>query len=119
MLEAAAEIGIPGWGVVCTSGRPSLVTVEVLERLRSAGAQLRYHGDFDWPGLAMANDLVDRFGAEPWRMAADDYLALPAQLTLSGRRVDARWDLELAPAMAHRGLAVHEEATLPALLRGL
>ena len=119
VLEAAAEIGIPGWGVVCTSGRPSLVTVEVLERLRSAGAQLRYHGDFDWPGLAMANDLVDRFGAEPWRMAADDYLALPAQLTLSGRRVDARWDLELAPAMAHRGLAVHEEATLPALLRGL
>ena len=42
-----------------------------------------------------------------------------AQLTLSGRRVDARWDLELAPAMAHRGLALHEEATLPALLRGL
>ncbi len=38
---------------------------------------------------------------------------------LVGRRVDALWDCELAPAMAHRGLAIHEEATLPDLLTEL
>lgn len=119
VLEAAAEIGVVGWGFVCTSGRPALVTAEVLARLRAAGARLLYHGDFDWPGVDMANDLVRRFDVEPWRMSAADYGAVPAQLELAGRRVEALWDPGLAGAMAHRGLAVHEESTLPDLLHGL
>lgn len=119
VVESAAASGPSGVGLVCTSGRPALVTLEVLARLRDAGALLRYHGDFDWAGLAMARDVVRRFGARPWRMSADDYLALPARLPLHGTRVEASWDPELAPAMARRGLAVHEEAALPALTEAL
>ena len=75
-----------------------------------------YHGDFDWPGISMANDLVTRIGVEPWRMSAADYLSIPGRIPLAGSRVEALWDAELAPAMAHRDLAVHEEAALPQLL---
>ena len=38
-----------------------------------AGAELRYHGDFDWAGVAMANRLIAEVGVVPWRMGADDY----------------------------------------------
>lgn len=119
VVEAAAELGIDDLGFVSTGGRPSLVTLEVLSRLRAADAELLYHGDFDWPGLAIANDLIRRLGVRPWRMSADDYLSHPARLPLVGARVAAVWDAELAPAMAHRGLAVHEEAALPQLLESL
>ncbi len=44
----------------------------------------RYHGDFDWAGIAIANDLVQAFEVQPWRMAASDYLSIPAQLGWSG-----------------------------------
>ena len=119
VVEAAAELRMGGIGFVSTGGRPSLVTLEVLSRLSTAGARMLYHGDFDWPGLAIANDLVRRAGVRPWRMSAGDYLALPARLPLRGPRVEAAWDDELAAAMAHRGLAVHEEAALPGLLHDL
>ena len=118
VLEAAAEIGVTV-GVVCTSGRANLATIELLDRIQSAGGQLLYHGDFDWAGVAMANHLRARCGVQPWRMDVDDYLAAPASLALKGSRVDASWDPELAAAMAHRGRAVHEEALLPALLKGV
>ena len=72
-----------------------------------------------WSGIAIANDLVRRVGVRPWRMSAEDYLALPARLPLQGPRTEAAWDGELAAAMAHRGLAVHEEAALPGLLHSL
>lgn len=119
VVESAADSGQSDVGLVCTSGRPALVTLEVLTRLAEAGTTLRYHGDFDWAGLAMAEDLVRRFDVEPWRMTADDYLALPGRLPLTGARVRASWDPELSAAMAHRGVAVHEEATLPELTDSL
>lgn len=119
VLEAAAESSRHGLGIVCTSGRPALVTVEVLARLRSAGARLWCHGDFDWPGVAMADELARTFGARPWRMSADDYQSAPGRLPLIGRRVEAGWDAELSPAMEARGVAVHEEALLPALIDSL
>lgn len=119
VVEAAAEAADAGVGLVTTSGRPALVTLEVLTRLRDAGTQLHYHGDFDWPGVAMANDVWLRFGARPWRMSASDYLALPARLPLRGPRIEASWDPELAAAMDQRGLVVHEEAALPDLTQSL
>lgn len=63
--------------------------------------------------------LVHRVGVLPWRMSAEEYLDHPARLPLTGGHVEALWDPELAPAMRHRGLAVHEEAVLPELLHGL
>ena len=118
VLEAIAQAGIE-IGVVCTSGRPNLVVIEVLTRALSAGARMRYHGDFDWPGVAMANDAVGRFGAAPWLMGVDDYLATPGSLTLVGSTVEPSWDPELGPAMRRRGLAVHEEAMMERLLDAL
>ena len=119
VLEAVAEAPVRGLAVVCTSGRPVLVVTELLLRLRVSGARLRYHGDFDWPGIAMANDLVTRVGATPWRMSAEDYLVAPASLALSGPVIGPVWDVELGAAMRHRGLAVHEEAVLATLLDAL
>jgi uncharacterized protein (TIGR02679 family) len=119
VLEAIAERGLDGIAIVCTSGRSTLVVLEVLRRLVESGAHIRYHGDFDWPGIAMVNQLVAMYGAEPWRMSADDYLDSPARLPLVGSEVAPAWDAELGAAMRHRGLAVHEEAVLGGLLDSL
>jgi uncharacterized protein (TIGR02679 family) len=119
VLEAIAERGLDGIAVVCTSGRSTLVVLEVLRRLSGSFAHIRYHGDFDWPGLAMTNQLVAMFDVEPWRMSADDYLESPACLPLLGSEVSPAWDAELGAAMCHRGLAVHEEAVLGPLLDSL
>ncbi|GAA4406676.1 hypothetical protein GCM10023168_21940 [Fodinibacter luteus] len=119
VLEAVAQAELPGLGVVCTSGRPNLTTQEVLVGLASTGAPLLYHGDFDWPGIAMANDAVARFGARPFRMSSADYERAPASLPLKGAHVDPAWDRELGAAMRRRGLAVHEEGVLDDLLASL
>lgn len=119
VLEAIAERALGGVATVCTSGRSTLVVLEVLRRLARSGAHIRYHGDFDWPGVAMANQLVAMFEVEPWHMSADDYLNSPARLPLLGAEVSPAWDHELGAAMRHRGLAVHEEAVLEPLLGSL
>jgi uncharacterized protein (TIGR02679 family) len=119
VLEAIAERGLDGIAIVCTSGRSTLVVLEVLRRLAESGAHIRYHGDFDWPGIGMVNQLVAMFGAQPWRMSADDYLDSPARLPLVGAEIAPAWDAELGAAMRHRGLAVHEEAVLGGLLDSL
>jgi len=59
---------------VCTQGQPSVVGTTLIARLRSAGVELHYHGDFDWPGITIANQLIAIHGCVPWRMSADDYL---------------------------------------------
>jgi uncharacterized protein (TIGR02679 family) len=116
VLEALAEQHGGRVAVVCTSGRPALVVVDVLRAL--AGAQLRYHGDFDWPGVAIANRLVAESGVTPWRMGAADYLGAlrGPRLPLSGTPVEPVWDAELGAAMRHHGVAVHEEAVLEGLV---
>ena len=119
VLEAIAERALDGIAVVCTSGRSTLVVLEVLRRLSGSGAHLRYHGDFDWPGIAMTNQLIAMFDVQPWSMSADDYLDSPARLPLVGSEVAPAWDADLGAAMRQRGLAVHEEAVLGGLLDSL
>jgi hypothetical protein len=120
-LEAIAESGASssGLGVVCTMGRANLVAAEVLGRLVSSGAVLRYHGDFDWPGVALANACLKDFGAQPWLMSVDDYLAGHGTHALAGSSIETEWDPELGPAMRSRGVAVHEEAVLGQVLERL
>ena len=48
VLEAFAVAHAGRFPVVCTSGWPSRVAIELLQRL---GAPLAYHGDFDWRGV--------------------------------------------------------------------
>ncbi|MFC5993500.1 TIGR02679 family protein [Pseudonocardia hispaniensis] len=116
VLEAVAERFGGRVPVVCTSGQPALVVLDVLAAL--AGARLRYHGDFDWPGVAIANRLIAEAGVVPWRMGAGDYLGAlgRARLPLAGAPVEPAWDAELGAAMRHHGVAVHEEAVLGDLL---
>ncbi len=119
VLEAASELASP-ITVVCAMGRPTVVVLRLLGLLREAGIELRYHGDFDWPGVAITASVVDAVDATPWRMTASDYLAgvalTPTGVPLSGAPVPTPWDRELSEAMRNVGVAVHEELLLPGLL---
>lgn len=119
VLEAFAQRR-PEVVVVSTAGEPNLVTLDVLRALRDGGADLRYHGDFDWPGVAIANRLVRALKLRPWRMTAADYRSavgeLPERLELAGVPVGPDWDTDLGRAMTELGTAVHEESVLESLL---
>ncbi|MPQ96455.1 TIGR02679 family protein [Modestobacter sp. I12A-02628] len=121
VVQAAADRGAPG-PLVCLQGNPSTAGALLLDGLLAAGARVRYHGDFDWPGLAIAARVLAR-GAAPWRLGRADYLAaLPDRgvgVTLTGSAVATPWDPGLQAAMAERGVAVHEEAVLTTLLEDL
>ncbi|MDJ1131871.1 TIGR02679 family protein [Streptomyces iconiensis] len=126
VVEAAADARCTE-PLVCTSGNASTAVLTVLDALASAGCAFAYHGDFDWPGITLANRVISRYGARPWRMTADDYEQLVAhtkaqdipQLSLAGSPVAASWDPGLAPAMATLDVALHEEATLDLLVEDL
>jgi uncharacterized protein (TIGR02679 family) len=113
---AAAGVERP---VACLSGNPAAAGIALLER-----AVVRYHGDFDWPGIAIARRIFDR-GARPWRFGRDDYVEamdrLPAssRLGLSGRAEATPWDAGLGAAMTAADVAVHEEAIVSLLLADL
>lgn len=123
VLEAAMDAGSQAV-VVCTAGNPTVVATTLLGGLVSDGAVLRYRGDFDWPGVAIANRVIEAFGATAWRMSATDYeeaarAAGSEGAALEGQPVDARWDPSLMPAMARCGVAIHEEALLDLLVADL
>ena len=82
------------------------------------GARLFYHGDFDWPGLAIANWVLRTVGAAPWRMSALDYNAEQGK-PLRGTPVAASWDAALAPRMLAAGFVLEEEAVVETLLADL
>jgi uncharacterized protein (TIGR02679 family) len=92
VLEAAMDAACPR-PLVCTSGNPTTAVLALLDALTGAGARLAYRGDFDWPGIAMANRVIRRWGARPWRLSAADYeqhvqiaRASPAPRRAGGRR---------------------------------
>jgi len=123
VLQAAARAGVTR-PLLCPAGNPASAGWLVLRRLLDADATVRYHGDFDWPGVAIAGRMFAA-GAQPWRMGAADYLAAAAslppdgRLELSGAPVATPWDGGLAAAMSRHRVAVHEESLLPALLADL
>ena len=82
---------------------------------------LRYHGDFDWPGVTIANNVIARFGARPWRLDARAYrqAAEGGGHALRGAPVTARWDPTLTQAMRSLGVKVEEERVLADLLADL
>ncbi len=123
VMQAAARADLPAT-LLCLSGNPSAAGSLLLSALFAAGVDIRYHGDFDWPGIAIAGRIYSG-GATPWRMRAVDYRAaiagLPADRrpTLTGRPVATPWDPGLAAAMDAAGVAIHEESLLPDLLTDL
>ncbi|MGI8522843.1 MAG: TIGR02679 family protein [Nocardioides sp.] len=109
--------------LICTWGQPSTAVVDLLTILTADGAECRYHGDFDWPGLRIAHALHQRVAWAPWRYTAADYVAVvegsPLSRGLAGRPALSPWDPELAMAMAEHGLAVEEEAVAEMLANDL
>lgn len=122
VLRAAVDrLGPASSPLVCTEGRPSVACTRLLVSLASAGCEIRYHGDFDWPGLAIAADVLHATGGTAWRFGADDYLAAveaagPVRRPLQGPPATSPWDLRLADAMRRVGEVVFEEDVLEDLL---
>jgi uncharacterized protein (TIGR02679 family) len=118
--SVANRLGKQSSPLVCIEGQPRTATRLLLSRLQSAGIRLVYHGDFDWIGIQIANTILSRHNAEPWRMSADDYRAAAIHsLGLSGLPVAAIWDSELMPVMRELGRAIHEEQVTEMLIADL
>ncbi|MGH9190161.1 MAG: TIGR02679 family protein [Acidimicrobiales bacterium] len=126
VLEAAVDAGSRS-ALVCSQGQPAVVVTALLSRLAQCGSELRYHGDFDWPGIAIANLLVGSYQCRPWQFGSADYVNALAGLApvvvelpvLYGAQVRSSWDEQLAEEMASAGRAVHEELLLNDLLADL
>lgn len=121
VVSAAADrLGADCAPLVCTNGQPGVAVLHLLRQLVGAGAQLWYHGDFDWGGLRIGNVVFDRVPVRPWRFEAADYrAATDVGRELAGVPVVASWDAELTVAMRESGIAVEEEHVLDALLGDL
>jgi uncharacterized protein (TIGR02679 family) len=120
LRRACAELGAACPPLVCTEGRPSTAFHRLMGLAVGAGAQLWYHGDFDWAGVAIAADVMARYAGRPWRMGASDYrLPTRAGVRLAGVPVNTPWDPGLAEAMSVEGHAVYEETVADQLLADL
>lgn len=117
LQAAAARLGARSRPLVCLDGRPRTATHELLALLRGAAVVLRYHGDFDWWGVQIANQVMQRHGAVPWCYGAAEYR--PGTRRLHGAPVDASWDAALRPALLAAGTAMDEEAMMDLLLAQL
>lgn len=126
VLEAAVDAGSRR-GLICTQGQPAVVVTMLLGHLTQSGSQLGYHGDFDWPGITIANLLIGTYQCQPWRFGSADYLGALVDLVsvvaelpvLAGPQVQAGWDEQLTTEMAKAGRAVHEELLLDDLIADL
>lgn len=119
LAMAADALGSRCAPLVCTEGMPGAAQRVLLQQLTGHGAVLRYHGDFDWPGIRIANHLLRSFGVQPWRFGAADYRAAVSGLPfvpLAGAPVAPAWDAELGAAMNQLQSAVAEEALFMELL---
>ncbi len=122
VVEAAAQrrASTP---VISTNGRPSSTVSLLLAGLLDAGAELRYHGDFDAAGFAICESLM-RLGLTPWRMNAADYLRAVAAADAEGAALlhdpqppgPTPWDPDLQQVFERDRRIVHEERLLPGLI---
>jgi uncharacterized protein (TIGR02679 family) len=117
---ARCELDVP---VVCTSSWPTDAVVVLLDQVRASGASLHYHSDLDGAGLALTGHLIRRFGATPWRMSVDDYLAAVdgarMPLMVDGPLPETPWDPALREAMLEHRRVVYEEQVVDTLLGDL
>jgi uncharacterized protein (TIGR02679 family) len=121
VAEAANRLGNASAPLVCANTHPGAAATVLLRQLGAAGSRLRYHGDFDWPGITIANGIVARFGALAWRLDPGTYRSAAAGggPPLRGGPVTATWDPALTEAMLQLGVKVEEERVLDDLLADL
>jgi uncharacterized protein (TIGR02679 family) len=122
LVEAAAQRWLPA-ALLTTAGNATTAPTLAIAQLGAAGAVLRYHGDFDAAGLAMAARAAAA-GATPWRMDRADYLAALDAADRDGVALprdpaaapDTPWDPALAAEFDRHRAVVHEERVMDALL---
>jgi uncharacterized protein (TIGR02679 family) len=121
VAEAANRLGAGAAPLVCTAGHPGAAATLLLSQLVAAGAEVRYHGDFDWGGIAIANNVLAGFAAQPWRLDAANYrrAAAAGGGPLQGTPVQAVWEPELTETMQRLSVKVEEERVLEELLDDL
>jgi len=134
IAAAADELGRRCPPLVCVGGQPSAAGWRLLDLLAAGGAEFRYHGDFDWGGIRIANAVRQRVSQgeslwQPWRYGTDAYEAAATAVLavqavarlprLAGGPVATPWDPGLAAAMARRGVRIEEELSLDNLLTDL
>lgn len=121
---AADRLGAACAPLVCTDGMPAAAQRVLLKQLSDAGAKLVYHGDFDWAGIHIANNVMTLCDARPWHFGTQDYFravetAPPKDRDLEETPVAASWDQALMEAMQSHGMAIAEEAVASLLVNDL
>jgi uncharacterized protein (TIGR02679 family) len=116
---AASHLGRRCAPLVCINGQPATPALVLLRQLRTAGARLHYHGDFDPGGLVIARRLFSDFGVTSWRYAAADYADAPKGKPFAADPGATPWSPGLAEAMRGAQRAVHEEALFDVLAADL
>jgi uncharacterized protein (TIGR02679 family) len=117
---AANKLGRACRPLVCLDGQPKTGGRMLLDHLTKAGCELRYHGDFDWDGVRIANTITQVHGATSWQFGASDYSAASkGEWSLAGLPATPSWDPQLGELMAQVGKCVHEEILLESLLGDL
>lgn len=116
---AARRLGARSSPLVCLDGEPKTAAWHLLRRLRDAGTEIWYHGDFDWKGLAIGSRVIARLNARPWRYSVADYMVATATEELVGASFEAPWAPGLTAAMQERKKLIHEEAVADLLLADL
>ncbi len=120
VAAAANQLGAASAPLVCVGGLPCTAARILLNQLQQLRVPILYHGDFDWPGIQIANIIMRRHRATPWRMRSEDYRRCAiGSHELSGATVPADWDGELMGLMKQIGKAIHEEQVLKDLLDDL
>jgi uncharacterized protein (TIGR02679 family) len=122
VVEAAAQFD-SATPFVAANGNPSGAVRLLIAQLVSAGARLRYHGDFDAAGLAICARM-HAVGLTPWRMDADDYLAALDAADTDGVDLPVDhtpapptpWHPALRDAFDRERRIVHEERLLASLI---
>jgi uncharacterized protein (TIGR02679 family) len=123
LRRACTELGPACPPLICAEGQPSTAFHKLARIAVASGGELAYHGDFDWPGVAITTRVIDRHGARPWRMTASDYLlgvkASDTPVALAGDPVPTPWEPELHETMRATGRAIYEETVADQLLADL
>ena len=123
LRRAAEQLGADAEPLVCTEGQPSTAFRRLAAAIARAGGRLAYHGDFDWPGIAIANGVITRHNARPWRFSAAEYESAIKKnadyVSLAGTPQPTPWDPSLAATMTEHGRAVYEESVADRLIADL
>jgi len=124
LRAASGSLGSLSMPLICTEGRPSTAFHRLASAVVDGDGELRYHGDFDWPGISIAASVIARHGAVPWRLGTADYLAgartaSDESVPLSGPPLETPWDPSLSATMITTGQVVYEESVTDALLADL